>query len=179
MAVPMVPPPAFTQADGLRIAREAVGASKADIQAALDAAARPGHPLNGAVVPKPPFAAERLVPVVDQGTPGRWGGPDVAGEISHLLWAELPGQAWPDGDTLARDWIAKQSDAVLRSMPLDERKRMAARMLDGWAGDADLDAVTRLYRTSTFFERLALRAVFAACKNEGGLHRLYPRLDRP
>ncbi|WP_329321413.1 eCIS core domain-containing protein [Streptomyces sp. NBC_01262] len=179
MAVPMVPPPAFTRADGLRIALEAVAASKADIQAALDSAARTGHPLNGAAVPKPPFAAERLVPVVDQATPDRWGNPDVASEIGHLLWTELPGQVSPDGDTLARDWIAKQSDAVLRSIPLDERKRMAARMLGGWVSDADLDAVVRLYRTGTFFERLALRSVFAACKNEGGLHRLYPRLDRP
>jgi Domain of unknown function (DUF4157) len=145
---------------GLRIAREAVEASKADIQAALTAAAGPRPPTAG-IVPLGPYAAEQLVPIVDTWSAHRWGRTDVAAEYAHLARTELPEQVVPNGDTRAREWAARQPVTALRDMPVEEKVRMVNRMLSGWVSDDDLVGIERLYRASTQADRTVLRGIIA------------------
>lgn len=147
----MAPPSPFMEGDGLRIARQAVEASKADTQTAL----------NTRKEPTGPFTAEQLVPIVDNWTVDRWGYGDFAAEFGQLGGSELLEQATPNGDTRAREWVARQPEQALRDMPLDEKVRMVDRMLTGVVGSDELDGVERLYRTSSPAEQTALRKVIA------------------
>ncbi|MER5523394.1 DUF4157 domain-containing protein [Streptomyces sp. NPDC002677] len=164
----MVPPSPLMEGDGVRIAREAVEASKADIQRAL----------NARKVPSGPFTAEQLVPIVDNWTEDRWGKDDFAAEIGQLAWSELPGQLAVNGDTRAREWIARQPEGALRDMPLDERVRMVQRLLSGAIGSDDLDGVERLYRASPA-QQPALRKVIESMIRGREFGRLRTLLGRP
>jgi hypothetical protein len=143
---------------GLSIALEAVEASKADIRTAL--AARPGSPPASNVL-HGPYAAERLVPIVDTWSANRWGRADVAAEYAKLAWTEGPEQLIPNGDTRAREWAARQPAAALRDMPVEEKVRMVNRMLSGWVSDDDLDGIARLYRASLQADQAILSGVMA------------------
>jgi hypothetical protein len=143
--------------DGRRYAREAVEASKADIQAALSAA---GHGPGGPG-PSGSYAAEKIVPIVDTWSANRWGRTDVIGEYGHLARTELPEQVVPNGDTRAREWAARQPVAALRDMPVEEKVRMVNRMFTGWVSGDDLDGIERLYRASTPADQAVLRMVIA------------------
>ena len=149
-------PVVASKADRFRFALEAVEASKAEIQTTLTAAAR--HQLQAAGI-VPPYAAERLVPIVDTWSAHRWGRADVAAEYAHLGWTELPEQVVPNGDTRAREWAARQPVTALRDMPVEEKRRMVNRMLSGWVSDDDLDGVERLYRASTQADQALLHGV--------------------
>ncbi|MFJ9561459.1 DUF4157 domain-containing protein [Streptomyces fuscichromogenes] len=165
----MVPPSSVTEGDGVRIAREAVEASKADIQTAL----------RTHQVPSGPFAAEQLVPVVDTWTEDRWGEGDFAAEIGQLAWSELPGQLAVNGDTRAREWIARQPEGALRDMPLDEKVRMTDRLLSGALSNDDIDAVVRVYRASGPAHRSRLRQVIEPVVRGRQLSRLRELLAQP
>ena len=144
---------------GRAIALEAVSMSKADVQAALDAAA--------AGTPPPPtgapgaFASEQLAPIVDSWTTNRWGRADLAAEVAHLARTELPEQAVPNGDTRAREWVARQPPAALLDVPVEEKTRMVNRMLSGWVSGDDLDGIERLYRNSRTADQIELRRAIA------------------
>ncbi|MFD4602005.1 DUF4157 domain-containing protein [Streptomyces sp. NPDC058464] len=165
----MVPPSPLLEGDGVRIAREAVEASKADIQTALDTRRVPGGP----------FTAEHLVPIVDDWYEDRWGKSDFAAEIGGLAGTELPGLLAVNGDTRAREWIARQPEGALRDMPLDEKLRMTDRLLSGAIAGDDLDAVERLYRASGPAHRSALRKVIEPVIRDRQLSRLRALLGRP
>jgi hypothetical protein len=148
-------------ADGLRFALQAVEASKADIQAALTSAGPgPGTPASTPAVPGR-FAAEDIVPIVDNPAADRWGRLDYVEKLRHLARTELPEQLTPNGDTRAREWAARQPPAALRDMPIDEKTRMVNRLLKGWVSDDDLDGIERLYNASTRADQVILRAVIA------------------
>jgi len=144
-------------AQGLRLAIEAVQLSKADIQAALTGAAA-GSP---AAATPAMFPAEALVPIVDSWTANRWNAADKAAVIAGLAGSELPEQLTPNGDTRAREWVARQPAAALVDMPLEEKVRMVGRLLDGWVSGDDLDAIERLYRNSSATDKAALAVVIA------------------
>ncbi|MER5432369.1 DUF4157 domain-containing protein [Streptomyces sp. NPDC002588] len=165
----MVPPSPLMEGDGVRIAREAVEASKADIQTALDMR----------MVPSGPFRAEQLVPIVDIWTEDRWGKDDFAAEIGQLAWSELPGLLAVNGDTRAKEWIASQTEAVLRDMPLDEKARVVDRLLSGAIGNDDLDAVERVYRASSAAQQFSLRQVIEPVIHGRQLSRLRALVGRP
>ncbi|WP_405868199.1 DUF4157 domain-containing protein [Streptomyces sp. NBC_01515] len=164
----MVPPSPLMEGDGVRIAREAVASSKADIQTAL----------NTRRVPRGPFTAEQLVPTVDVWTEDNWGYGDFAAEFGQLAWSELPGQLAVNGDTRAREWIARQPEGALRDMPLDEKVRMMVRLLSGAIISDDLEAVERLYRASPA-QQPALRQVIEPVVRRRELRRLRDLLGRP
>ncbi|MEU6198263.1 DUF4157 domain-containing protein [Streptomyces sp. NPDC047061] len=137
----MVPPSPATEGDGVRIAREAVEASKADIQAAL----------NTHKVPSAPFTAEQLVPIVDDRFEDRWGIDDLAAEVGQLAQSELPGLLTSDSARLVMEWIARQPEGALRDMPPDERERMMRLLVSRTTSSEYLDsryfdAIDRLRR---------------------------------
>ena len=132
------------------IAIEAVQLSRADITAALaggHAYPAPHDPVDLGAEPGPMFASiESLVPIADG--PTERSTRDSLAEWGHLAVSELPGQLTPDGDTVAREWVARQPEAALRDMPMDERVRMLSRLFSGNFSAEDDAGAQRLVTTT-------------------------------